>query len=350
MIHVIHRRASILTCLLVTLLAIFLVACSSGQSSSNGEAKQSASTDKKQVLIGAMSTSSGHYSFYVNAAEAINKISGNVMATVMETGGGEDNLARLGKGEIDIGHSTNISVFEATNGIGNWKGKEVKDLRFLWTYSFVPTAIVVREDSGITTIKDLEGKKFNPGGRGYTTEAVVMNVLGALGVHPDYFLGSTDDAIRRMTDKEIVGFAKNMAGENVADSAILQIAATTPIRLLSLTEEEVTKVQEKFPHYTLSRIAAGTIPNQQKDVQTVGMSSSGVTTTRLPEDLGYAIFKSIVEGRDIIAAGYPAVKNADFIELTLRSATVPLHAGAIKYMREHGIKIPENLIPPEANK
>jgi uncharacterized protein len=44
-------------------------------------------------------------------------------------------------------------------------------------------------------------------------------------------------------------------------------------------------------------------------------------------------------------AAYPSVKGVNLPQLTLDTCNVPLHPGAIKYYREIGLKIPENLIP-----
>jgi TRAP-type uncharacterized transport system substrate-binding protein len=44
-------------------------------------------------------------------------------------------------------------------------------------------------------------------------------------------------------------------------------------------------------------------------------------------------------------AAYPSIKGDNLSELTLDTCTVPLHPGAIKYYKELGLKIPENLIP-----
>ena len=39
-----------------------------------------------------------------------------------------------------------------------------------------------------------------------------------------------------------------------------------------------------------------------------------------------------------------SVKGADFVDMTLKYATSPLHPGAIKYFKEVGANIPDRLI------
>jgi hypothetical protein len=59
------------------------------------------------------------------------------------------------------------------------------------------------------------------------------------------------------------------------------------------------------------------------------------------------IVKAVSEGIEHQKAAFKGTTD-DISKLTVDSAQSPLHAGAIKYFREKGIKIPDNLIPAEA--
>jgi hypothetical protein len=41
--------------------------------------------------------------------------------------------------------------------------------------------------------------------------------------------------------------------------------------------------------------------------------------------------------------------NAGDMLETASLSPIPLHAGAVQYLKEHGVNPPENLIPPEYN-
>ena len=64
----------------------------------------------------------------------------------------------------------------------------------------------------------------------------------------------------------------------------------------------------------------------------------------LDEETAYKIVKAICEDKTVQAASMASVKGVDFVEMTLKYATSPLHPGAIKYFKEVGASIPERLI------
>ena len=64
----------------------------------------------------------------------------------------------------------------------------------------------------------------------------------------------------------------------------------------------------------------------------------------LDEDTAYKIVKAICEDKTVQAAAMSSVKGADFVAMTLKYATSPLHPGAIKYFKEVGASIPDRLI------
>jgi TRAP-type uncharacterized transport system substrate-binding protein len=58
------------------------------------------------------------------------------------------------------------------------------------------------------------------------------------------------------------------------------------------------------------------------------------------------MIKAMLEdGKSIWQAAYPTGADNDYIKLTLESS-VPLHAGTVQYLKEQGVTVPANLIPP----
>jgi hypothetical protein len=79
----------------------------------------------------------------------------------------------------------------------------------------------------------------------------------------------------------------------------------------------------------------------------VGVLTGAQATSDLPEEAGYAFIKAMWEGgKSIWQAAYPSAANINALELTLKSP-IPLHAGAVRYLKEKGLTVPAKLIPPE---
>jgi TRAP transporter TAXI family solute receptor len=302
----------------------------------------------KKVLFGSTATTSSHYTYTVSAGQAINAKAGDkVQATVVATGGAVDNLARIGRGQLNLGIGTWATFFQAYKGMGKYKGKPKEKIRALWLYSSNAQNYVVRADSGIKTLAGLTGKKFCPGLRGSATEQLVQQLLTTAGVKPDYFRGSLADAVAAVKDNRIAGYAKAGAGLQL-DASTKELKAFTKIVLLNWPKDKVAMVNKAMPFVNFISLKKDEVPGfpaYTTPVQAIGVIAFDNSLT---EDQAYNIVKGINEGLDIQVAAYPAMKGLSIPKITMELTKFPLHKGAIKYYREIGVKIPQRLIPPEA--
>lgn len=312
-------------------------------------ASSSSEAATKYISLGASSASSGHYAYSVAAAKAINEHVGNVKVSVVETGASVDNLKRLRAGQLDLGIGGMQTMYEAWKGLGIWEKTPYPDLRILWAYAKTIDFIVVREDSGITKLEDLSGKKFSPGIRGSATESATKMIFKVLGIEPDYHIGGASDAVDAIKDNRIVGYVKTGVGVQL-DSTTLDIMTLNKIRLISMTEKHIEKIKKEFPYVSIITIPAGQIAAMPKQPE---YSNWGMTTVveclkTFPENLAYEFVKAIVKGKKYQDDAYPACKHIDIVQETPLLISVPLHAGAVKAYRELGAKnIPSRIVPPE---
>lgn len=301
-----------------------------------------------KLLCGSTATTSSHYVYTVSAGKAINTMSGDkVNVTVVSTGGAVDNLARINRGQLNMGIGTWATFYQAYNGIGKYKGKARPKIRALWLYSSNAQNYIVRADSGIKDLKGLTGKKFNPGLRGSATEQLVQQLLNTIDVKPDYFRASLSDAVAAVKDNRIAGYVKAGAGLDL-DSSTKELKAFNKIKLLGWTPEQIAKIQKTMPFVGFVEVPAGTIgdiPSYTTVVQAIGMICYDDSLTN---DQAYHIVKGVCEGKKYQEAAYPTLKNFDIPEMTMKLTKLPIHPGAIRYYKEIGVKIPEHLIPPEA--
>ncbi|MBI4505322.1 MAG: TAXI family TRAP transporter solute-binding subunit, partial [Chloroflexi bacterium] len=315
----------------------------------------------RKILIGSTNTASSHYAYFVSIGKVVNAKVPTVNATVVETGAAVENTNRMGKGELDVGLVTGDVLVRATQGVGPWKDKPIQGLRWLWLYNLNQHAFIVREDSGVKKLEDLTGKDFNPCMRGGACEQMTKDAFDALGIKPKWYVGSTDDAVQAIKDRRIVGYGKPMAGKDVPDASHLDLMTATKVRVLGFTEEQAKKVVEAHPYHAFTMIAPNVFKDQEwnkEPIRTMAISVGTGTTTRLPDDVAYAIVKAIVEdnapgGGGVQAAAFPGVKGWDFAKLTTEDGLLkspPLHAGAYKYYKEIGKKVPDALVPPEAKR
>ncbi|MFH1934282.1 MAG: TAXI family TRAP transporter solute-binding subunit [Pseudomonadota bacterium] len=300
-----------------------------------------------RLLSGSSSTSSSHYAYAVAAEKSINEKSGDkVNVTTVATGGAVDNLERIDRGQIHFGLGTFATFYQAYKGLGKYEGKPRPKIRALWLYSINSQNYIVRADSGITSLEGLTGQKFCPGLRGSATEQLVQQLLDLINVKPDYYRGSLADAVAAVKDNRIVGYAKSGAGFAL-DASTQEIKAFNKIAILDWPADKVAIIQKAIPFLNFAHIPEGTNPGQPAyttPVQCIGYISYSDSLT---EEQVYALLKGIHEAREYQEAAYLAIKGFDFGKETIKYTMFPLHAGAVRYFREKGYKIPENLIPPE---
>ena len=234
--------------------------------------------------------------------------------------------------------------------MGPWKDKPVSDLRFLWVYAKSADFVVVRADSGVKNLKDLEGKSFNAGIRGSATENTAKQMFKVLGIKPDYYVGGTADAVKAFKDKRIVGYVKSGVGTQM-DASTLDIMTFTKVRLVSISKEQANKIMKVIPYISIITIPAGAIKAMPKapEIRTIGHTIGMMCRANLPNDLAYKIVMAALKGRKFQIAAYPATKNVNMVQDSPALTKIPLHAGALKAYRELGSKnIPDSVIPPEA--
>jgi len=305
---------------------------------------------KTYIFFGASAATSSHYAYVVGAAKAINKYVPDVKVNVVETGASVDNIKRIGSAEIDIGIGSMKVMYEAWAGMARWKNKPVKDLRLLWLYAIGIDFIVVREDSGVKKLEDLNGKKFNPGIRGSASEATTKQIFNILGIKPIYHIGATSDAVKAIKDNRIVGYVKSGVGIQL-DASTLDIMTLTKVRLIPLTKQHMDKIVAAVPYISFITIPAGGIkamPNQP-EYSMVGRPIGVMCSKSLPDNLAYKLVNGIIKGKQFQAAAWPAIKELDLVQDPVNLTLIPLHKGALNAFRDLGAKnIPQAAIPPEA--
>ena len=81
-----------------------------------------------------------------------------------------------------------------------------------------------------------------------------------------------------------------------------------------------------------------------KAYKTWGFAVACAAGLDMDEETAYKIVKAICEDKTEQAAAFSGVKGADFVDMTLKYATSPLHPGAIRYFKEKGKSIPDYLM------
>lgn len=334
----------LLSCFL-SLVLVSTVACSSGGNEASSEGDSGSQSDNPETHAFSLLTtdsSSSFYAYFVGAANAISTQYPELQITVTETGGATDNIERLKNGESVFSLGVSVSDYKAYVGDDFEKNE---NLRAAWYFAPSPFNFVVNKDSGIENIEDLTGVEFSVGGAGTSTEQSVKEIFSLLEIEPKEYNGSMSDAQNAFSDRRIVGLTKSGMAP---DSYVQQVSAQLDINLLGLTEQQAEKVMAEFPYYSMATIPANSYKGVDHDVLTPQFMLGALLDSSVPQEVGYKMWHALMseQGKELWGNAYPAGKNVDLIEVTLNSP-IPLHAGTVEYLKENGVDVPENLIPPE---
>ncbi len=283
------------------------------------------------------------YAYWVAIAKAVKNVYPQFNITVSETTGALDITKRVRARQAAVGNSMGDLDYYNYNGEEQFKGQANKKARIIWYFDHLIAQWAVTKASGIKTIEGLDGKEFNPGGAGGGIVGITKKALALFNVTPRYYEATQASAQEALLNRQIIGLSK--AGP-VPDSFIQQINANLPVEIVGLTKAQQDKALQAYPYWAPFTIPGKTYGDSQEAL-TVGVLVGAQATSDLPEEAGYAFIKAMWEGgKSIWQAAYPSAANINALELTLRSS-IPLHAGAVRYLREKGVAVPDRLVPPE---
>ncbi len=203
---------------------------------------------------------------------------------------------------------------------------------------------VVRADSPIESLHDLAGKRVAVGAAGSGTAVACEQILRAAGVWDEIekVWAPFREAATALKLGE-VDCAMLVAG--IPTPAITELATTTPVRILSVPDEILTKLHDEGYVFYVRQIAPkDTYAGMTKDTPTVAVLAMLACHADLPEQTVYTLTKVLFDHVDDLRAVH-AKAQAISLETAIDGMSIPLHPGAIKYYEEKGVKVPETLKP-----
>ena len=299
---------------------------------------QPAAAQVSQVKFGCTGSASSHYVYCTTIAREIAKRSAGQNWTVIASGGVRDNFDLLNKGEIKIGVGAPDALLQFEARKPPYQDSGNNNYRLLWIFTIAPQNIVVRADSGINALTDLNGKNFIAGARGTVTEVVFKDMLTTLGITPNYESGSYEDAAAAMQDRRVVGFGKASPGL-YPDAVFLRLQTSIKIRALPFPPEAVTKIRAGTPENLFGEIPANTVMPDQPAFTTWVVPLSIIAHKDYPEQQAYEAVKAAMEARNDIFKVYPGILE-DQAKATIQYNLGKMHPGAIRYFEEKGLKVP----------
>ena len=331
-----------LALLLALMMVLALAACGESKPESAAPAEGSSGEPSFQgsYLMGTGSATGNYYNFGNAVCTVINQVTG-ANITVNATGGSTENARLLGSGENEFAMIQSDVFSYAHQGIELFDGSPITNFKAVTACYPEMVQIVVRKDSGITSVADMAGKKICVGAVGSGYEVAARQILGAYGM-------SYDDIDEQFADQAT---AKNGVQDGTLDgmflcsgypnSNVTELSLSGKIEVITIDQEHLDILTAQYPFYSPFTTQTDEY-NLGHEITSVAVKCMLVCADTFSEDEIYALTKAIYENLDAIKE---INSKANYMSLEAALSGIPsdLHPGAARYFTEQGIEIPDYL-------
>jgi TRAP transporter TAXI family solute receptor len=210
----------------------------------------------------------------------------------------------------------------------------------------IPASIyhsIVWDDSGIKSFADVEGKDVFIGPPAGSANEQITAIVRASGLNEGQY-----DAVKAPWGVAAQNFQDGqfdvlISTYGLGSQAVSELSLSRDIRLLSVLPENA----EPPAGLGLVRrdIPAHTYPGQQNEESVIAWQAVLMLAVRkdMSDDLAYQLTKSYIENRQVLAENNSLLQELPTAN-PLGGINAPLHPGALRYYREAGIEVPQELL------
>jgi TRAP transporter TAXI family solute receptor len=297
---------------------------------------------KKRLAFGGGPTG-GTFQYFANGiAILLSKSIPDLEVSSEGTGGSVENLKRLNAGDIDFGIVYSVDMWLGQKAQLPQDTKEYKKVRPLSYLYGAPVQLVVRKDSGITDVRQLEGKRVAVGNAGAGVALVSERFFTALGIWDKIdrqYLGYSP-AASALADNKVDAFVVFVGYPN---ASVIEASTTNDILLLDVDKAaRESGFYDKWPAYAPTIIPAGTYKGQDQDIPTFQDSTIWCSRDGVDEETVYQAMKVVYskEGLEQMVIAHKAAREMS-IKTGINGIPIPMHKGAEKFWTEQGVAIPD---------
>lgn len=267
------------------------------------------------------------------------------IGVAQNSAGSIENVRAVASGEIEAGLVQADVAAWAFHGEHVFsEDKNVRAIRAVASLYPEKFQIVTRRDANIHSFSDLRGKHISIDEVGSGTLSVMRIVLDAHGLSEKDLLPVYLKPVftyDKMVNNELQGFVM-MAGAPM--EAVTQLS-DIGISLVPITPLMASRINKQFHYLVPAQIPAGIYPGIP-DTPTLQVYALIVVSSAMDEDLVYQVTAALwsKRTRTLLEKGHPQGKSIS-IETALVGISIPLHPGAERFYREHGIHPKETRTP-----
>jgi TRAP transporter TAXI family solute receptor len=294
---------------------------------------------KKRIIFGG-GPAGGTFQVVANAIQVYKPVKeiAEFSVRAQSSGGSVENLRKVDTNKMQFGVVYSGHVYQGLNGLMKNDPNKYENVKAVaWLYG-APAQLIVRADSGITSVKQLEGKKVGVGNAGSGAFANCELFFAHMGIWDKIERNAMgyNDAAAAFGNNQLDAFWLFTA---FPSGAVIMAAQTNDIAMVDLNADaEASGFYKKYPYFSKLYVPAGTYKGVEKDVPTFQDSTLWVANASVSDDVVYKLLSVIFteEGLKHMVSQKKTFKNMS-IENGVNGIVTPMHPGAEKFWKEKGV-------------
>jgi len=249
-----------------------------------------------------------------------------------------ENLRKTNSGKQDMSTVYSGHVWLGRNGKMKNDPRKYEDVLVVaWLYG-APAQLVVREGSGIKSVKDLVGKKVGVGNAGSGAFANCELFFSHLGVWDKIERNAMgyNDAAAAFGNKQLDAFWLFTA---FPSGAVIMAAQTNKIGLVDLNADaEASGFYDAYPYFGKLAVPAGTYKGVDYEAPSFQDSALWVANSKVSDDVIYNMLSAVFtdEGLKHMVGQKKTFKHMSLATGATNIVT-PFHPGAERFWKEKGM-------------
>lgn len=291
------------------------------------------------IRFGAADVGGMYYPFASSYTGLVSKDNADYQFEVKTTAGSAANLRLLSGNYIELGIAQNDFIDAAYSGTGIFKGNQCRGYKAIASLYPEACQIIVRADSDIETLNDLQGKTVSIGAEESGTENNAKQILTMSGLTDELVTMVQLDytqAADKLASGEIDAF---FCTAGITTGVIEELARSCGIRVLNIDNTCSEKLLKAYPFYSRYTIPAGTYTGQDEDVETLAVQSVLLASDKLSTDTVKELTAALFDHTSDLQYATSLNLQLDPSSATL-GITIPFHPGAAAYYKDQGITVP----------
>lgn len=258
-----------------------------------------------------------------------------IRCAVRSTLGSVTNLAQVANYELDMGIAEAGQLYSAHES-NSASASPKTPLRSLASLYPEYISILVRPDAGIKRFEDLKNKRINIGKLG-TSQRYTIELL--MKAH-DLQLSDFKEVTELAPAEQATALCDNRIDATLyvvghPSGTIKEALRDCQSQLIGLSKHDRKTLIGQNPHYREMRVSGNIYSENVPDVLTVGVNATLFARADLPDDVAYAVVKSLFDQFESFKKLHPAFRLLNPEQMMAPSAMpLPLHPGAAKYFKE----------------